>query len=97
MPGVETVTIPRYLEIAQYRWHNDERTIGQFTLSHFARLCFILRDDDGARLAHIGTGQPLTQHQEANRVSRDAYWNTVAFRVAFRFEEVSLKPRIHLR
>ena len=91
--GVESVTIPRHGEIAKYRSPNDEGTGGQFTLSHFARPCIILRDDEEARLAHIGTGQPLTQHQQENRVSRDACWDTVAYRL----NEMLLKPRIYLR
>ena len=40
-----------------------------FTVSHFARLCLILRDDDEAKLAFAGTAQPLSQQQKDNRVS----------------------------
>ena len=64
-----------------------------FTVSHFARLCLILRDDDEAKLAFAGTGQPLSQQQQDNRVSRDSYWETVSRR----FKDETLNPRVDLR
>ena len=41
----------------------DGNGTADFTISHFARVCLILRDDDQARLAHAGTRQPLTKGQ----------------------------------
>ena len=66
------------------------REAGPFDLSHFARLCLILRDDLEETLAHIGTGKILMQWEQANRVSRGANWRTV-IRL---FSEVSMRSRI---
>ena len=52
-----------------------------FSLSHFARLCLLLRDDPVAKLAFQGTGQELSMEQQRNRVNRDDYWHTVAERI----------------
>lgn len=64
-----------------------------FAMSMFARLCLILRADDQARLAHAGTGQPLTKEQQQNRVSREAYWETVVGR----FNDPSVTPHEDMR
>ena len=64
-----------------------------FTVSHFAGLCLILRDDEEARLAFAGTGQLLSQQQQDNRVSQDSYWETVSRR----FNDKTFSPRIDLR
>ena len=63
-----------------------------FTVSHFARLCLILRDDDEAKRAFSGTGQPLSQQQRDNCVSRYSYLETVSRR----FNDETLNPRIDL-
>ena len=36
--------------------------VATFAVSHFARLCLILRDDDEARLAFAGTAHPFYKH-----------------------------------
>ena len=63
-----------------------------FSLSHFARLCLLLRDDPVAKLAFRGTGQELSMQQQRNCVDRDDYWNTVAER----FNDPDIRPRLEL-
>ena len=78
------VLLGQWMKVTGY-----QRTLTQdFTLSMFARLCLILRDDDAARPAHNGSGQPSTKQQQQNRVSRDDFWNTVAER----FNDASPRP-----
>ena len=67
---------------------DDGTGTAEFTLSLFAKLCLILREDDQARPEHACTGQPLTKEQHQNRVSREDYWGTVASR----FNDASVKP-----
>ena len=50
----------------------------EFSLSLFARLALILRDNERAKQAFLGTGQPLTREQQDNGVRRDDYWDDVA-------------------
>lgn len=68
--------------------NGDGTGTAEFTLSLFARPCLFLRDDDRARLAHAGTGQPLTKEQQQSRVCREDYWGTVAPR----FNDSSVTP-----
>ena len=71
----------------------DGNGTADFTISHFARLCLILRDKDKARLAHAGTGQPLTKGQQHNRLSRSEYWETVAER----FHDATVTPQVDMQ
>ena len=77
---------------AGYGAIGNENGVGapEFTVSMFARLRLILRDDDEARLAHAGSGQSLTKEQQQNRVSRDDFWDAVAAR----FNDASLRPHV---
>ena len=61
-----------------------------FSLSQFARLCLLLRDDPVAKIAFQGTGQELSMQQQRNHVNRDGYWNTVAEH----FKDPDIRPRL---
>ena len=45
----------------------------EFSLSLFAGLALILRDNERAKQAFLGTGQPLTREQQDNGVRCDDY------------------------
>ena len=63
-----------------------------FSISEFARLCIILRDDEDAKAALIGTGQELTRSQIDAGFSRDSLWGVIESR----YNEPSLRLHLNL-
>ena len=48
-----------------------------FSISEFARLCIIMRDDEDAKSALLGTGQELTRSQLDAGFTRESYWGII--------------------
>ena len=48
-----------------------------FSISEFARLCIIIRDDEDAKAALFATGQELTRSQMDAGFSRESFWGVI--------------------
>ena len=63
-----------------------------FSISEFARLCIIMRDDEDAKAALLGTGQELTRSQLDAGFTRESYWGIIEDR----FNDPSLKLNLNM-
>lgn len=63
-----------------------------FSISEFARLCIIIRDDEDAKAALLATGQELTRSQMDAGFSRESFWGVIQSR----FNDAGLRLRLSM-
>jgi len=70
-----------------------QRHTVEFTLSLFFRLCVLLRNDEEARQALRGSGQPLSRGQQDAGIDRNSFW----YAIGNRFNDDNYRPRANFR